>query len=798
MPILFAPHKNLVTASVLTAPSPATSGTTLVLASGTGASFPSPSTHNYNVVVYPSNTFPNQLNSEVVTVTAISTDTMTIVRGAESSTPRAILVGDNVSLVVTAKTLTDIEDAVNTVQASIGNLDASAITTGVLNSTHLPALGGDLSSSAGSNNLTLATVNSTVGSFGDSRHVAAVTVNAKGLVTAASSVPIAGLSGDVVSSAGSSTTTLATVNGNPGSFGDSTHIPIVTVNAKGLVTAVATSAISFPSVPLIPDITDNSTTHRVGFRQADPQYTVDVLGDINFTGTFRKNGVDYSTLPSASNTASGTNASAVGHNNTASGTNSSAFGYHNSTDSTQASAFGYHNLANSAYSTALGNGNVTSSGYTAAVGMGNTASGHYSAAFGYKNLSSGDKSAAFGYRNTASGAYSSSSAFGFSNTASGDQAASAVGANNIASGNKSSAFGYKNTASGLKSAAFGYNNAAGLQCLAIGSGNSSSGGYGSAVGYGNAATAARTAAVGYGNTASLNNAAAIGFINIASGVAASAVGYMNTASGYYTSAFGYKNVASGDHTSAFGYTNLVTADNSVAVGYTNNVGGSGSAAFGYTNNVGGSGSVAVGYNNNVSGDSALAFGNGNIVVGIFASAVGYQNITSGVGRSATFGYKNTASAGCAAFGYVNHATSQSSAFGRNNTSSALQALAVGHSNTASGVYSSAVGFSNIASMYKSSAFGYGVNTVYPGVQELGKWDTGARQGAVRIHSTGLVNFTVQKTNTAYTDGGATAGYEADGTLMRSGLAFRVNTSNQVIMQYNDNGTMKSATIATLT
>lgn len=278
MPILFAPHKNLVTTSVLTAPSPATTGTTLVLASGTGSAFPSPSTHNYSVVVYPSNTFPNQLNSEIVTVTALSGDTMTIVRGAESSTARAIVAGDNVSLVITAKTLTDIEDAINTVQTSIGNLDASVITTGVLNSTHLPALGGDVSSLAGSNNVSLAAVNSNIGSFGDSHHIAAVTVNAKGLVTAVSSVATAALTGDVTSSAGSSVTTLATVNGNPGTFGNATHVPIVTVNAKGLVTSVSTATITGGGG--FPDITDNSVDHLVGFNQTNPQYTIDVNGTI--------------------------------------------------------------------------------------------------------------------------------------------------------------------------------------------------------------------------------------------------------------------------------------------------------------------------------------------------------------------------------------------------------------------------------------------------------------------------------------------------------------------------------------
>lgn len=53
------------------------------------------------------------------------------------------------------------------------------------------------------------------------------------------------LTGDI---SGSGTTsiagTLATVNSNVGSFGSSTLIPVVTVNAKGLITAVSTTAVS--------------------------------------------------------------------------------------------------------------------------------------------------------------------------------------------------------------------------------------------------------------------------------------------------------------------------------------------------------------------------------------------------------------------------------------------------------------------------------------------------------------------------------------------------------------------------
>lgn len=94
-------------------------------------------------------------------------------------------------------------------------------------------ISGDVSGTidGGTDALTLATVNSNVGTF------ASVTVNAKGLVTAA-----AALSGDATTS--SSTITLATVNSNVGSFGTATDVSTVTVNAKGLVTAASNTPIA--------------------------------------------------------------------------------------------------------------------------------------------------------------------------------------------------------------------------------------------------------------------------------------------------------------------------------------------------------------------------------------------------------------------------------------------------------------------------------------------------------------------------------------------------------------------------
>jgi len=107
-------HKNFAVSTVQTAPSPATSGTSLVIGTGDGTKFPAVP---FNATVWPSGENPTSANAEIVRVTNIATDTFTITRTQESTSARTIVVGDNIAANITAKTLTDIEDAANAAMA---------------------------------------------------------------------------------------------------------------------------------------------------------------------------------------------------------------------------------------------------------------------------------------------------------------------------------------------------------------------------------------------------------------------------------------------------------------------------------------------------------------------------------------------------------------------------------------------------------------------------------------------------------------------------------------------------------
>lgn len=170
---------------------------------------------------------------------------------------------------------------IGVVVATLNDYSFSLI-SGFLSATQLPAFTGDVTSPQGSSVNTLASVNSNIGSFGGTNSIPSFTVNGKGLITAAAAnVPaipfteltgslacgqLPALTGDISTTAGSCATLLPNVNSNVGAFGSATQSAVLTVNAKGQVTAASNVTIAPPfsavtgqlALSQMPQLTANS------------------------------------------------------------------------------------------------------------------------------------------------------------------------------------------------------------------------------------------------------------------------------------------------------------------------------------------------------------------------------------------------------------------------------------------------------------------------------------------------------------------------------------------------------------
>jgi hypothetical protein len=118
----FDAHKNFAASTVLTPPSPPSSGLSLTLAAAGATKFPATP---FNATVWPAGVGPNSGNAEIIRVTGIAGDVLTILRAQEGTSARTILVGDNIANTITAKVITDIESgavapASNPIQQSAG------------------------------------------------------------------------------------------------------------------------------------------------------------------------------------------------------------------------------------------------------------------------------------------------------------------------------------------------------------------------------------------------------------------------------------------------------------------------------------------------------------------------------------------------------------------------------------------------------------------------------------------------------------------------------------------------------
>lgn len=171
-----------------------------------------------------------------------------------------------------------------------------------------------------------------------------------------------------------------------------------------------------------------------------------------------------------------------------------------------------------------------------------------------------------------------------------------------------------------------------------------------------------------------------------------------------------------------------------------------------------------------SGGSAVTIGNSSIASMENSTAIGTGSTASGDYGSTASGYNATAS-------------------GDGSTANGTGSTASGNYSTSSGSYSTAAG------NYSTAAGNY-VKTTVNNTSEIGYWSDGTiRGGAIRAHSTGMVAMTIQNRSTAFGDGGATAGSEADNTVIREGIALRRN-GNALFIDLNIAGTVTTLSLGT--
>ncbi len=149
-----------------------------------------------------------------------------------------------------------------------GMVDGTLIYTDITPLLSRAALTGDISASAGSNSTTLATVNSNVGTFGSATQVAQQTVNAKGLTTAISNVTITPSIGSITGLGTGVSTALGINIGTSGSFitnGGALGTPSsgVATNLTGTASGLTSGTVT-TNANLTGDVTSsgNATTYN--------------------------------------------------------------------------------------------------------------------------------------------------------------------------------------------------------------------------------------------------------------------------------------------------------------------------------------------------------------------------------------------------------------------------------------------------------------------------------------------------------------------------------------------------------
>jgi hypothetical protein len=134
--------------------------------------------------------------------------------------------------------------------ATIDTTNAENITSGILNSSRLPAFIGDVTTPQGSTTTTLSNTGVVAGTVGSSSQIPVITADAKGRITslttaALPALGITALTGDVTASgSGSQPATLSNTGVTAGVYGNAVAVPRITIDAKGRITSAVNIGIS--------------------------------------------------------------------------------------------------------------------------------------------------------------------------------------------------------------------------------------------------------------------------------------------------------------------------------------------------------------------------------------------------------------------------------------------------------------------------------------------------------------------------------------------------------------------------
>ena len=346
--VFYQNASNLTLGTLSTARLPALSGDVSLPLGGSVLTL---ATVNSNVGTYGNSThLPSVIVNGKGLTTGVSPVLITPAWGSVTSKPTT-LVGYSITAADVLATILTVDGAASGLDADLLDgqdglfyQNAENLTAGTISSARFPSLTGDVSLPQGNSVLTLATVNSNIGTFGNATVLPSFVVNGKGLITSVSNIVVTpawgsvtgkpttlsgynitasdilatisnvdgilsgldadlldgqtglfyqnatnisngtlsasrlpALTGDVSLATGGSTLTLATVNSNVGTFGNATHVPSVILNGKGL----ATGASMILATPAWGSVTSKPTTlGGYGITDAAPRAIGSLAGSV--------------------------------------------------------------------------------------------------------------------------------------------------------------------------------------------------------------------------------------------------------------------------------------------------------------------------------------------------------------------------------------------------------------------------------------------------------------------------------------------------------------------------------------